>query len=84
MALLVVLWATALLTIMLAAYAVTMRTEGLQARYQFDQARARYAAEAGIARAVYGLREPDPKRRWMGDGRPYTFRFRQRHDPVGP
>ncbi|GAB3031217.1 MULTISPECIES: type II secretion system protein GspK [Oleiagrimonas] len=74
-ALLVVLWATALLTIMLAAYAVTTRTEGLQARYQFDQTRARYAAEAGIARAVYGLRESDPKRRWIADGRPYTFQF---------
>ncbi|MBB6184154.1 general secretion pathway protein GspK [Oleiagrimonas soli] len=74
-ALLVVLWATALLTIMLAAYAVTTRTEGLQARYQFDQTRARYAAEAGIARAVYGLRESDPKQRWIADGRPYTFRF---------
>lgn len=74
-ALLVVLWATALLTIMLAAYAVSTRTEGLQARYQFGQAQARYAAEAGIARAVYGLREPDPAARWIADGRPYTFHF---------
>ncbi len=76
-ALLVVLWATALLTIMLAAFAVSMRTEGLQARYQFDQARARYAAQAGIARAVYALVERDPTRRWIDDGRPYAFAFDQ-------
>ncbi len=74
-ALLVVLWATALLTIMLAAFAVSMRTEGLQARNQFDQVRARYAAEAGIARAVYGMAMPNPKQRWIDDGRPYRFDF---------
>lgn len=74
-ALLVVLWACALLAILLGAYAVATRTEGLQARYQFASTQARYAAEAGIARAVYALREPDPKRRWIADGRPYRFRF---------
>lgn len=74
-ALLVVLWASALLTIMLGAFAISMRTEGLQARHQFDQARARYAAEAGIARAVYGMAISDPKRRWVADGRPYRFQF---------
>ncbi len=74
-ALLMVLWATALLGIMLAAFAVSMRTEGLQARYQFDQVRARYAAEAGLARAVYGLTERDMRRRWVDDGRAYRFDF---------
>jgi general secretion pathway protein K len=75
-ALLVVLWACTLLAIMLGGYAMLARTEGLQARYQFDQAQAHYAAEAGVARAVYGLQDASaPGSRWVPDGRPYTFRF---------
>lgn len=76
-ALILVLWACALLTIMLGGFAVLARTEGLQARYQFAQTQARYDAEAGLARAVAALHDPDPKRRWRGDGQPYTFKFEQ-------
>lgn len=43
-ALLVVLWACTLLAILLGGYAAMARTEGLQARYQFEQTRAHYAA----------------------------------------
>jgi len=74
-ALLMVLWACTLLAIMLGGYAMTARTEGLQARYQFAQTQAHYAAEAGLARAVYGLQDPRLQQRWLADGRPYTFRF---------
>ncbi len=74
-ALILVLWACALLAIVLGGVAVLARTEGLQARYQFAQVQARYDAEAGLARAVAALQDPDPRRRWLGDGRPYTFRF---------
>jgi general secretion pathway protein K len=74
-ALLVVLWACTLLAIMLGGYAMLARTEGLQARYQFAQTQAHYAAEAGLARAIYGLQDPQLPQRWLSDGRPYTFRF---------
>ncbi len=59
----------------LGGFAVLARTEGLQARYQFAQAQARYAAEAGLARAVAALHDPVPRRRWRVDGQPYHFRF---------
>jgi general secretion pathway protein K len=74
-ALLLVLWACTLLAIMLGGYAMTARTEGLQARYQFAQTQVHYAAEAGLSRAVYGLQDPRLAERWLADGRPYTFRF---------
>lgn len=74
-ALLLVLWASTLLAILLGGYAMLARTEGLQARYQFAQTQAHYAAEAGLMRAVYGLQDPQSKQRWIGDGRTYTFEF---------
>ncbi len=74
-ALLLVLWACTLLAILLGGYAALARTEGLQARYQFAQTQAHYAAEAGLMRAAYGLQDPVAKLRWIGDGRPYTFHY---------
>lgn len=74
-ALLLVLWACTLLAILLGSYAALARTEGLQARYQFAQTQAHYAAEAGLMRAVYGLQNPQAKQRWVGDGRVYTFQY---------
>jgi len=74
-ALLLVLWACTLLAILLGGYAALARTEGLQARYQFAQTQAHYAAEAGIMRAFYGLQDPVIPRRWIGDGRVYAFQY---------
>jgi len=74
-ALLLVLWACTLLAILLGGYAMLARTEGLQARYEFAQTQAHYAAEAGLMQAVYGLQDPVVKRRWVGDGRTYTFHY---------
>ncbi|MEO5811862.1 MAG: type II secretion system protein GspK [Rhodanobacter sp.] len=74
-ALLLVLWASTLLAILLGGFAMLARTEGLQARYQFAHTQAHYAAEAGLMRAVYGLQDPLPRQRWIGDGRTYTFDF---------
>lgn len=74
-ALLLVLWACTLLAILLGGYAALARTEGLQARYEFAEAQAHYAAEAGLMRAVYGLQNPDLKQRWVGDGRIYPFHY---------
>jgi len=74
-ALLVVLWACTLLAILVGGYAVLARTEGLQARYQFAQTQAHYAAEAGVMRAIYALEDPQPDQRWVSDGRAYPFAF---------
>jgi len=74
-ALIVVLWMLALMTIIIGTFAVLARTETLQARFLFDTTDARYAAEAGLHRAVVELRNPDMETRWVGDGRPYAFQF---------
>jgi len=74
-ALLVVLWACTLLAILVGGYAVLARTEGLQARYQFAQTQAHYAAEAGVMRAIYALQDPQETQRWIPDGRSYPFAF---------
>jgi general secretion pathway protein K len=74
-ALVVVLWILVLLTIVVGTYAVLARTESLQARFLFDTTIARYAAEAGIHRAAYEMRNPDLETRWVPDGRSYEIRF---------
>lgn len=74
-AFLLVLWVIAMLSVLLASFALIARTELVQARHLFDTAQARYAAEAGLDLAVYELRKGDPASRWVGDGRPYSFGF---------
>lgn len=74
-ALIVVLWMLVLLTVIIGSYAVLARTESLQSRFLFDTTDARYAAEAGLHRAVVELRNPDLETRWVADGRPYVFEF---------
>lgn len=74
-ALIVVLWILVLLTIVVGTYAVLARTESLQSRFLFDTTRARYAAEAGIHRAAYEMRNSDMETRWVPDGRPYSIGF---------
>jgi general secretion pathway protein K len=74
-ALLLVMWACTLLAILLGGYAALAHTEGLQSTYQFQQARAHYAAEAGLMRAVYALQAPNMADRWVADGRIYPFAF---------
>lgn len=70
-ALIIVLWVLALLTIVVGTFAVLARTESLQSRFLLDTTAARYAAEAGLHRAVLELRNPDLETRWVPDGRPY-------------
>ena len=74
-ALILVLWVIALMSVLLGSFALIARTENLESRHLFDTTAARYAAEAGLERAVYELRNPDPLTRWVGDGRPYEFAF---------
>lgn len=72
-ALLLVLWACALLAVLLGGFAAMARTEGTQARYLFARTQAHYAAEAGIQRAVAALQDPGSS--WRADGRAYHLRF---------
>jgi general secretion pathway protein K len=74
-ALIVVLWILALLSITVGLYSVLARTETLQSRFLFDVTQARYAAEAGLHRAVFEMRNPDFQTRWVPDGRPYMMEF---------
>jgi general secretion pathway protein K len=73
MVLVLVLWMIMILTVLAASFTLSSRTENLQSRLEFENTRARYAAEAGLHRAVYELRNPDPESRWVADGRPYTM-----------
>jgi general secretion pathway protein K len=75
LAFVLVLWLLALLTILLGSFALTSRTEALQARHLFDTTRARYSAEAGVNRAVFQMALPDPQLRWIPDGRKYELEF---------
>ena len=70
-----VLWVIAMLSILLGSFALVARTENLQSRHLFDTTQARYAAEAGLNLAVFGLRKTDPLQRWTADGRPYNFGY---------
>ena len=74
-ALILVIWVIALMTILLGSFALIARTENLESRHLFDGTAARYAAEAGLERAVYELRNPDITTRWVCDGRPYEFDY---------
>lgn len=74
-ALLFALWAVALLAALLAGLALGARSESEAALNLYSQTRARYAADAGVARAIEALRESDPARRWVPDGRSYQFEF---------
>ncbi len=74
-ALILVVWVIALMAVLLGSFALIARTESLESRHLFDSTTARYAAQAGIERAVYELSNPDQSTRWVGDGRPYGFTF---------
>jgi general secretion pathway protein K len=74
-AIILVLWVTVLLTVIASSFALSARVEGVQAKMVFDTTKARYLAEAGLHRAVYELRNPDPDSRWMADGRNYEMEF---------
>jgi len=74
-ALVIVLWILVLLTIVVGVYSVLARTETMQSRFLFDVTEARYAAEAGLHRAAFEMRNPDQETRWVADGRPYFMEF---------
>ncbi len=68
-ALVLVLWVALLMSVIAGSFALSARTESLQSRIMFNEAQARFFAEAGLNRAVFELRNPDPETRWIADGR---------------
>jgi general secretion pathway protein K len=73
-ALVLVLWSVALLTVIASSFAFTSRTETLLSRNQVASVRAQVLADAGVERALYELFKPasDPAR-WKFDGRTYAW-----------
>lgn len=74
-ALLLVIGLLALLTLMLSGLVGAVRQELRLGQWQREHTRAVWAAEAGLALAVRGLREPAPARRWIADGRLQALEF---------
>ncbi|MGH8491456.1 MAG: general secretion pathway protein GspK, partial [Gammaproteobacteria bacterium] len=74
-ALVIVLWVVALLSIVAASLAFSMRTETTLAHDLVAQAQARALAEAGVYRGILELYNPDRLRRWRGDGSPHRIRL---------
>ncbi|MGH8488750.1 MAG: general secretion pathway protein GspK [Gammaproteobacteria bacterium] len=75
LALVIVLWVVALLSIVAASLAFSMRTETTLAHDLVAQAQARALAEAGVYRGILELYNPDRLRRWRGDGSPHRVRL---------
>ncbi len=75
MVLVLVLWILLLLTVLAASFVQSSATEGMQARHLINTTQARYAAEAGLHRAIYELKNPTQETRWRGDGRNYEIEF---------
>lgn len=75
LALVLVLWLLALMVGVVGAFALTSRIEGLLGRSALSLVQARLAAEAGTELAVLRMREVDPQRRMVPDGRPYHLDF---------
>lgn len=75
-ALVMVLWAVTLLTVIASSFAFSSRTETLLSRTQIASSRVRLLADAGIERALYELSKPvtDPTR-WKFDGRTQVWEF---------
>ncbi|MCF6300031.1 MAG: general secretion pathway protein GspK [Proteobacteria bacterium] len=74
-ALVLVLWVTLLMTVIAGSFAISARTENIQSRILFGSTQAMFMAEAGLNRAVFELRNPDPESRWIADGRSYKLQL---------
>lgn len=71
-ALILVLWVTALLSIATGAFAMMARVEQIEANALLNGTRARMAAEGAIHLTALALRETDDQFRLLADGRIYT------------
>ena len=72
-ALVIVLWVLALLTVMSMTYSYFARIEAMTVRNAFETTQARYAAEAGVQRTLWVLASPVLATRWPANGAEHTF-----------
>ena len=70
-ALILVLWALLLLTIVTGSFALMARMDRLEANSLLSGTQARLSAEAAINLAVLALRDPEDETRMLADGRAY-------------
>ena len=70
-ALLVVLWATALIAVLAASFTQSTRTETKLAYNLLRNSQAEALADAGVKQAIFTLLDNDPTRRRLFDGREY-------------
>ncbi|HLB31485.1 MAG TPA: hypothetical protein VJN91_08150 [Gammaproteobacteria bacterium] len=73
MALVIVLWMMALLTLLAAGFSRMTRTEIVVVSQQAEQARVRAMAEAGVWLAIHDLLSVEVDRDWVCDGREYVL-----------
>jgi general secretion pathway protein K len=79
LALILVLWGLALLSLM-AVGVLSLERSARRSSLDFDQrARAEALSAAGINRAILSLLEPDPARRWRIDGTPRDLQLENYH-----
>jgi general secretion pathway protein K len=76
MALLLVIWVLALLSLLAAGLTAAARSEAVLVRNREQSAQAQALAEAGVSLAILGLLEIDPAAQWRADGE-------ERHFAVG-
>ncbi len=74
-ALVIVLWAGVLLSVIAASFAFSMRIETRLAGNLVERARAEAIADAGIRRGIIALLADGPGPRWVADGRLYELPF---------
>ena len=72
-ALVIVLWAGVLLSVIAASFAFSMRVETRLAGNLVERARAEAIADAGIRRGILALLESPAERRWIADGREHAL-----------
>ncbi|BCX81970.1 general secretion pathway protein K [Methylomarinovum caldicuralii] len=74
-ALVVVLWVVALLSLLAASFGLGVRREARLAGYHVQVPHWRAVAEAAIHYAAYRLKLPDPQLRWRAEGNVYDWRW---------
>jgi general secretion pathway protein K len=75
-ALLLVLWLLLLLAGVIGGFALTARVESMQGQVLVRGVAASAIARAGLEYALTRVNEADPGRRWVPDGRPQAWRYR--------
>ena len=75
-ALMLVLWLVLLLAGLIGGFALTARVESMQGQVLVRGVAANAIARAGLEYALTRVDDADPRRRWVPDGRPQTWRYR--------